>query len=230
MESWARRPSQIRNAAPSDGALAVRSNASKGKGRGKGSKQNYSPASSSSTFKRARYDSSRRSEFQAVKHLSATSARLSLQTAAIARLLFAQAVITIFMPSNSITEALEMVSEDPVKPHLLHVQRWGDLMLAIIDEPRVGEDVRTIVQNHVASTPMREQLLPHIQLCQSQPFKEDPGMHLIQLRVSSDFHHIAAQVLKALVSLGGTIQFGTKSRTGLERATQEALDAVRAFQ
>ena len=72
-------------------------------------------------------------------------------------------------------------------------------------------------------------LLPHIQLLQSSPFYEHPEMHNVQLCVSSDFHHIAAQVLKAFVLLGGTLQFGPRPRTGLERCTQDALDAVTAF-
>eukprot|EP00930_Biecheleria_cincta_P077069 TRINITY_DN64311_c0_g1_i1.p1 TRINITY_DN64311_c0_g1~~TRINITY_DN64311_c0_g1_i1.p1 ORF type:complete len:237 (+),score=25.27 TRINITY_DN64311_c0_g1_i1:82-792(+) len=234
MESWARKSSEGGGSASSNGAVAVRPpGPTRGKGKGKsGKSKKPSKFCDRNEAKRSRYEPSRRNEFQALRHLSMTTACLSLQTARIARLLYAQAVITIFMLTNTYTDALEEVSEDPLvlqKPALQHVQRWGALMLAIKENPKVAESVRTIVSNHIASSPVREQLLPHIQLCTCQPFKEDPGMHLIQLRVSSDFHHIAAQVLQALVAAGGTMQFDVKSRTGLERATQDALDAVRAY-
>ena len=134
------------------------------------------------------------------------------------------------MPSNAYTEAVEAVSEDPaVTPQLVHVQRWGDLMLAILDEPKVDDSTKTIIRNHVAANPVRDNSVPHVRMCQSQPFKQDAEMHVMQFCFSTEFHHIAAQVLKALVSAGGSIQFGAKPRTGLEWATQEALDAVRSF-
>lgn len=93
----------------------------------------------------------------------------------------------------------------------------------------IPEDLKVHVRNHIATTPDRDALLPHVQVCHSQPFKRDANMHLVQLRVSSDFHHIAAFILKAFVVVDGTLQFGPVPRTGLETAVQEALDAVNSF-
>ena len=103
---------------------------------------------------------------------------------------------------------------------------WEDLRVL---SALIPEEVKVPIRNHVSKTPSRDSLLPHIQVCQSQPFKRDPDMHKVQLRVSSDFHHIACFVLKAFVLVGGSIQFGPAPRTALEIQTQEALDAVRSF-
>lgn len=179
--------------------------------------------------KRQRTDRSSRNEFQAVKRLAVCNSMLSLQTARISRLLYAAAVVTIFVPTCGLTDALEWVSEDPIEPQFLPAQKWGDLQFAIVDEPHVTEEIKVPIRNHIAHTPNREALLPHILVCQCAPFKRNAEMHKVQIRVSSEFHHVASFVLKAFVLVGGTIQFGPAPRTALELQTQEALDAVRLF-
>eukprot|EP00930_Biecheleria_cincta_P094196 TRINITY_DN8506_c0_g1_i1.p1 TRINITY_DN8506_c0_g1~~TRINITY_DN8506_c0_g1_i1.p1 ORF type:complete len:240 (-),score=10.15 TRINITY_DN8506_c0_g1_i1:142-861(-) len=238
MESWARKSVSKSDASSSVSQpyheRSARPWADGGKGQA-GKRSNYlSSRQGKSTGKGRvakwpRTDRSTRSEFQAVKRLSICNPMISLQTVRISRLLYSQAVITIFVPTCGLTDCLERVSEEPLEPKLLPAQKWGDLQLAIVEDPLIPEEVKVHIRNHVSTTPNRESLLPHVQVCQSQPFKRDPEMHKVQLRVSSDFHHIASFVLKAFVIVGGTLQFGPAPRTSLEIQTQEALDAVRSF-
>eukprot|EP00930_Biecheleria_cincta_P020152 TRINITY_DN15219_c0_g1_i1.p1 TRINITY_DN15219_c0_g1~~TRINITY_DN15219_c0_g1_i1.p1 ORF type:complete len:146 (+),score=17.57 TRINITY_DN15219_c0_g1_i1:331-768(+) len=144
-----------------------------------------------------------------------------------ARLLFAQAVIALFVPSSRLTTAMEnVVSEDPSQPELDHVQRWGELVLAPLDEPRIPDEIKQQLLTHWGSCPDRRELLPYVKLCTSSPFARDSDMHRVQLQVTSEFQHLATSLIKALVSLGATMQFGPAPRSNLEHLTQDALDAV----
>ena len=118
-----------------------------------------------------------------------------------------------------------VVSVDPNHPEFDHVQRWGKLGMAILDEPKISEEIKQQLSTHRTSSPDRNELLPFGKLCTSQQFVRDSEMHRVQLQVTSEFHHLATVVIKALVSLGGTLQFPAP-RSNLEHLTQEAIDAV----
>lgn len=102
------------------------------------------------------------------------------------------------------------------------------MILALIEESELPEQVITVLQGHANACQQMEDLFPFVQVCTCSPCYEDPSTHKIQLKITSDLHHVASQVLRALVILGGKIKFGSASRTGLERETQEALDEVLA--
>lgn len=109
MESWAKRSLPDANASQKLGPKQNRpwTDASSSKGRGKSKGEDVpgkARGKTKSDSKRLRADTSRRNEFQAVRHPSVCSAKLALRTARITRLLFAQAVITIFLPTNSFTD------------------------------------------------------------------------------------------------------------------------------
>lgn len=199
----------------------------KGRGKGKKGKWQQPTLPQYSPQKRARSDNGARTEFQRVKHLSQTTAKLALETARTVRLLVSMAVITLFVPTCSLTTAMEnVVCEDPPRPMYDHIERWGALVLAILAEPKLPDDLKLILQNHAKATPDRDALLPHILQCSSVPFFRDENMHCVQIKVSSEFQHLAVNVMKALVILGGTLQFGAGPRKNLEHATQDALNAL----
>eukprot|EP00930_Biecheleria_cincta_P091858 TRINITY_DN8152_c0_g2_i1.p1 TRINITY_DN8152_c0_g2~~TRINITY_DN8152_c0_g2_i1.p1 ORF type:complete len:206 (-),score=31.90 TRINITY_DN8152_c0_g2_i1:210-827(-) len=205
MQNWAGKSKQA--VKPDRGSVSSHASASsapwhaeshvQGEGKGKGK---IGKASSSRPSKRFRADSGTRpSEFQRLKHLSIISAKLSLQTARLARLLFAQAVITIFVPTCSLTTAIEDVaSEDPSTPELDDVQRWGELCMAILSEPKVSDEIKDQLRIHQLTSPDKAELLPFVLLCNSVPFKRDADMHRVQLKVSNEFRHLAVAVIKAL--------------------------------
>eukprot|EP00930_Biecheleria_cincta_P037372 TRINITY_DN25640_c0_g1_i1.p1 TRINITY_DN25640_c0_g1~~TRINITY_DN25640_c0_g1_i1.p1 ORF type:complete len:228 (+),score=26.16 TRINITY_DN25640_c0_g1_i1:20-703(+) len=227
MEGWAgknRKQQPVQKAADATSTVPWRKKSPPvSKGRGKGKKGADSSSSSSSK----RFRGEERDTFQRLKNLSVNTAKLSLQTARIARLLFAQAVITMFVPTCSLVLAMEeVVSEDPSHPEYDHVQRWAELILACLDEPKVPDELKDLLRTHKSTSPAKLDLLPFVKLCTAQPFARNPDMHVVSLEVTSEFHHLANAVIRALVSLGGTLQFGPKPRTNLEHLTQEALDAV----
>lgn len=180
-----------------------------------------------SSQKRQRRENETRTEFQRVKHLSRTTAMLALETARTVRLLVAMAVVTLFVPTCSLTDAIEnTVCHDPPNPAIDHVSRWGELVLACLAEPKLPDELKLVLSNHANATPDKDMLLPHVLQCTSTPFFRDDSMHCVQIKVSNDFQHLAVHVIKALVILGGTLQFGAGPRKKLEHATQDALNAL----
>ena len=165
MDSWASTPSSKKAVEPSSAASGQKpfctgawsSERGKGKNKGKGNGSCTAPEQ-----KTIRYDTLRRSGFQAVEHLSQCNARLALQTARIAGLLYAQAVIIIFVPTCPLTDALGMVSEDPTDATLDHVQRWGDMILTNLEEPNIPEDIECQFRRHAQSSSQKIELLPYI--------------------------------------------------------------------
>lgn len=176
---------------------------------------------------RYRADQNPRSELQLIRQLSVNSAKLSLQAMRLARMLYAFAVVTVFMPSCAVTDTLMRGLEQDVVGPEVHAQRWGDLCVCLIEE-NIPDELKLQLTNHVQSSQSRSELLPYVKVCNCFQFYNDEGMYRIHLSVGAEFVHLATVVLPALVSLGGTIQFGPSPRTNLEHLTQYSLNALLA--
>lgn len=196
----------------------------KGKSKGTGPRDKGSKGSGKNP---KRFKAEPASRLQAVERLARSTANLASKTARTVALLYSHAVVTILCPAlPALHKAAAVLAQDPSDPLEVQFQCWGCLVMGLSADPKTSDAHATTLRAHVASSPTAETLRGKVLLCRVRAIFRDSELFLIQLRVSDDFHHLAAAIIETLVRAGGNVSYVPASRSGEERQVDFDLAAL----
>ena len=206
-----------------------------GKGSGKQKSSEQVASSGGGRVKRQRLDfPARTDELAAVRELAECGAELGLRNSFLLRSLTAQNGVTLFVPSCSACLNAAAVIEEPGKQQDAFTQRWGQLVQVLAIDSKVPEECRRVSTEHAASIATPSELANpfdkgKVSLCVCKPTYSNSELFLVQIAVTEPLFKVASALVKSLVALGGSFEFGIAPRATIERRTTDALRHVRQF-